>query len=214
MTSPQLGALVGKPACCARDGAKPAQHCASRSTLHHRIHRWRSRGLLTSVPGPAHTAARQRRSGERSGRLEEAMCSTLGSCRTSRRTSGWGAAATGRLRPPGVPRPHLAHVGHDRTHRPEGWLSGAPGECAAERGDGPRPAHTGDWLGYCGACSLPELANAFERCGIEFRSASRSLVDPRAWGRIDRWVQAAVVRASLTGGCHGPLVPRHVRRGG
>lgn len=62
---------------------------------------------------------------------------------------------------------------------------------------------TGDWLAYCGACSLPELANAFERCGIEFRSVSGYLGDPRAWGRIDRWVQAAMVRASLAGGRHG-----------
>ncbi len=31
---------------------------------------------------------------------------------------------------------------------------------------------TGAWLAYCGACPLPEMANAFERCGIDFRSVS------------------------------------------
>ncbi|HEY2265041.1 MAG TPA: arabinose isomerase, partial [Streptosporangiaceae bacterium] len=27
---------------------------------------------------------------------------------------------------------------------------------------------TGEWLAYCGACPLPEMANAFRRCGIAF----------------------------------------------
>ena len=26
---------------------------------------------------------------------------------------------------------------------------------------------TGQWLAYCGACPLPEMANAFRRCGID-----------------------------------------------
>ena len=31
---------------------------------------------------------------------------------------------------------------------------------------------TGAWLAYCGACPLPEMANAFARCGMDFRSVS------------------------------------------
>ena len=62
---------------------------------------------------------------------------------------------------------------------------------------------TGDWLAYCGACPLPEVGNAFERCGIPFRSVSGHLGDDRAWGRIERWVRAAAVRRVLRTGRHG-----------
>ncbi|GAA3149740.1 L-arabinose isomerase [Kribbella aluminosa] len=64
---------------------------------------------------------------------------------------------------------------------------------------------TGAWLAYCGACPLPEMANAFERCGIDFRSVSGYLEDERAWTRIDRWIRAAGVRAALRHGRHGLL---------
>jgi len=64
---------------------------------------------------------------------------------------------------------------------------------------------TGAWLAYCGACPLPEMANAFERCGIDFRSVSGYLEDERAWARIDRWIRAAGVRAALRHGRHGLL---------
>jgi L-arabinose isomerase len=62
---------------------------------------------------------------------------------------------------------------------------------------------TGAWLAYCGACPLPEMANAFERCGVVFRSVSGYVEDPRAWSRIERWVKAAGVRAALRHGRHG-----------
>ncbi|MFI6345715.1 arabinose isomerase [Streptomyces sp. NPDC050560] len=62
---------------------------------------------------------------------------------------------------------------------------------------------TGEWLAYCGACPLPEMANAFERAGVAFRSVSGHLEDERAWRRIGRWVRAAGVRAALRGGRHG-----------
>lgn len=64
---------------------------------------------------------------------------------------------------------------------------------------------TGAWLAYCGACPLPEMANAFERCGVGFRSVSGYLEDDRAWGRIERWVKAAGVRAAFRHGRHGLL---------
>ncbi|TDE35772.1 L-fucose/L-arabinose isomerase family protein [Actinomadura sp. 6K520] len=62
---------------------------------------------------------------------------------------------------------------------------------------------TGQWLAYCGACPLPEMANAFERHGVPFRSVSGYLEDERAWTKIGRWVRAAGVRAALRRGRHG-----------
>ena len=62
---------------------------------------------------------------------------------------------------------------------------------------------TGQWLAYCGACPLPEMANTFLRCGIPFRSVSGYLEDERAWARIGRWVRAAGVRGALRRGRHG-----------
>ncbi|HEV2932057.1 MAG TPA: L-fucose/L-arabinose isomerase family protein [Streptosporangiaceae bacterium] len=62
---------------------------------------------------------------------------------------------------------------------------------------------TGQWLAYCGACPLPEMANAFTRCGVPFRSVSGYLEDERAWARITRWIRAAGVRGALRHGRHG-----------
>jgi L-arabinose isomerase len=62
---------------------------------------------------------------------------------------------------------------------------------------------TGQWLAYCGACPLPEMANAFLRCGIPFRSVSGYVEDERAWVRIGRWIAAAGVRGTLRHGRHG-----------
>ena len=62
---------------------------------------------------------------------------------------------------------------------------------------------TGQWLAYCGACPLPEMANAFRRCGVPFRSVSGYLADERAWTTIARWIKAAGVRGGLRHGRHG-----------
>jgi L-arabinose isomerase len=62
---------------------------------------------------------------------------------------------------------------------------------------------TGQWLAYCGACPLPEMANAFRRCGVPFRSVSGYLADERAWTAIRRWIKAAGVRGVLRHGRHG-----------
>ena len=62
---------------------------------------------------------------------------------------------------------------------------------------------TGQWLAYCGACPLPEMANAFLRAGVPFRSVSGYVEDERAWMKIARWIKAAGVRGALRHGRHG-----------
>jgi L-arabinose isomerase len=62
---------------------------------------------------------------------------------------------------------------------------------------------TGQWLAYCGACPLPEMANTFLRLGIPFRSVSGYLEDERAWAKIGRWIAASGVRGALRTGRHG-----------
>lgn len=62
---------------------------------------------------------------------------------------------------------------------------------------------TGEWLAYCGQCPVPEVGNVFRRAGIPFRSVSGWLRDENAWRRINAWIRAAHVRASLRHARHG-----------
>ncbi|WP_210495379.1 L-fucose/L-arabinose isomerase family protein [Patulibacter sp. SYSU D01012] len=62
---------------------------------------------------------------------------------------------------------------------------------------------TGDWLAYCGQCSVPEVGNVFRRAGVPFRSVSGHLRQDAAWARVERWIQAAKIRAALRHGRHG-----------
>lgn len=62
---------------------------------------------------------------------------------------------------------------------------------------------TGNWLAYCGQCSIPEIGNVFGRAGIEMRSVSGYLRQDSAWQRIERWVKAASVRKVLRRARHG-----------
>ena len=57
---------------------------------------------------------------------------------------------------------------------------------------------TGEWLANCCACCVPEISNAFARSRLDFNVVSGQLRDdPRAWGIIEEWVQAAGVRRAL-----------------
>jgi L-arabinose isomerase len=61
-----------------------------------------------------------------------------------------------------------------------------------------RIAMTGEWLAWCSACPLPEIANVFARAGIPFRQVSGTLEDDDAcWRQIEEWVQAAEVMHGL-----------------
>jgi L-arabinose isomerase len=62
---------------------------------------------------------------------------------------------------------------------------------------------TGEWLAYCGQCSVPEVGNLFRRAGIPFRSVSGHLKEADAWTRIERWIDAAKVRGILRHARHG-----------
>jgi len=75
---------------------------------------------------------------------------------------------------------------------------------------------TGEWLAHCGACPVPEFANAFQRADIPFRVVNGllgldrtpdiSLTNEathdrpeaiRAWQQIEEWVKAAGVPRTL-----------------
>jgi L-arabinose isomerase len=59
---------------------------------------------------------------------------------------------------------------------------------------GDRTKMTGEWLAYCSACPVPEIANVFQRCNIPFFQVSGMLEnDPVAWREIDEWIEAARV---------------------
>jgi len=83
---------------------------------------------------------------------------------------------------------------------------------------------TGEWLAHCVGCCVPEIANAYSRCGIDFRVVSGLLgLDKTpaisaaneathnhpeaiaAWHEIQQWVQAAGVVRTLQHGRMGFL---------
>ncbi len=62
---------------------------------------------------------------------------------------------------------------------------------------GDRGKMTGEWLAYCQACAVPEVANVFLRGGIPFHQITGTLDDPVAWQEIGEWVDAARVAEVL-----------------
>jgi L-arabinose isomerase len=51
---------------------------------------------------------------------------------------------------------------------------------------------TGEWLAWCGACPVPEIANVFKRCRMPFFQVTGRLNgDATAWREIAEWVEAA-----------------------
>ena len=65
---------------------------------------------------------------------------------------------------------------------------------------GDRTKMTGDWLAFCSACPVPEIANLFQRAEIPFHQITGVLDDdPECWDEVDSWVDAARVAAGMNG---------------
>jgi len=62
---------------------------------------------------------------------------------------------------------------------------------------GDRTAMTGEWLAFCSACPVPEIANLFARAKIPFHQVTGVLDDAATWREIEQWLAAARVRAAL-----------------
>ena len=61
-----------------------------------------------------------------------------------------------------------------------------------------RTKMTGEWLAFCSACSVPEIANVFNRTGIKFHQITGMLNDdPECWDEVTEWVQAAKVAHTM-----------------
>jgi len=57
-----------------------------------------------------------------------------------------------------------------------------------------RTAMTGEWLGTCSACAVPEIANVFNRARLPFHQVTGILHDdPVCWQEVDAWLEAARV---------------------
>lgn len=57
-----------------------------------------------------------------------------------------------------------------------------------------RTKMTGEWLAYCSPCPVPEIANVFNRVGIQFHQVTGMLHnDDECWNEINEWIEAARV---------------------
>jgi len=57
-----------------------------------------------------------------------------------------------------------------------------------------RTKMTGEWLAFCSACPVPEIANVFNRTGITFHQITGMLNnDDECWREIKEWIEAANV---------------------
>lgn len=61
-----------------------------------------------------------------------------------------------------------------------------------------RTKMTGEWLAFCAACPVPEIANVFRRCNIPFHQITGVLHhDDSVWREIEEWIAAAQVARTL-----------------
>lgn len=79
---------------------------------------------------------------------------------------------------------------------------------------GDRTRMTGEWLAYCSACPVPEIASVFLRSGIPFYQVTGLLHDDESvWNEIGSWIEAARVahtmyhnRLGLMGNYYGGML--------
>jgi L-arabinose isomerase len=77
-----------------------------------------------------------------------------------------------------------------------------------------RTQMTGEWLAYCSACHVPEIASVFKRSGIAFHQITGILNDdPATWKEVGDWIDAAQVahvmshnRLGLMGNYYGGML--------
>ncbi|SDH21042.1 arabinose isomerase [Mucilaginibacter gossypii] len=61
-----------------------------------------------------------------------------------------------------------------------------------------RTAMTGEWLAYCSACPVPEIANVFKRSNIPFYQITGMLHgDDHVWHEAGEWIGAAKVAGQM-----------------
>jgi L-arabinose isomerase len=60
-----------------------------------------------------------------------------------------------------------------------------------------RTAMTGQWLAYCSACPVPEIANVLKRARIPIHQVTGVLDEAATWQEIEEWLAAARVRAAM-----------------
>lgn len=73
---------------------------------------------------------------------------------------------------------------------------------------------TGEWLAYCSACPVPEIASVFKRANIPFHQVTGVLQgDPFVWKEVGDWIDAAKVafamyhnRLGLMGNYYGGML--------
>jgi L-arabinose isomerase len=70
---------------------------------------------------------------------------------------------------------------------------------------GDRGKMTGVWLEHCQACSVPEIANVFNRSGIKYDFVTGYLHDQEAWVEIEAWTEAARVATAMRNNRMGVL---------
>jgi L-arabinose isomerase len=63
---------------------------------------------------------------------------------------------------------------------------------------GDRTKMTGEWLAWCSACPVPEIANVFNRCRIPFFQITGMLEgDAQVWNEVDDWLAAVRVAHAM-----------------
>lgn len=63
---------------------------------------------------------------------------------------------------------------------------------------GDRTAMTGEWLAFCNACPVPEIANVLTRLEIPFFQVTGTLHDDaQCWTQIEQWMKAAEIANAL-----------------
>ncbi|HSZ84436.1 MAG TPA: hypothetical protein VK787_00310, partial [Puia sp.] len=61
-----------------------------------------------------------------------------------------------------------------------------------------RSKMTGEWLAFCSACPVPEIANVFNRTGISFFQITGMLHnDDACWNEIREWIEGAKVMKTM-----------------